>query len=59
LLTLVVAHETSFNGADQDHLDTSKASDDAAIVNWWVNADPTPENLHTLTNCPVSGQQSQ
>jgi len=58
LLTLIVAHESTFIGADQNRLDPAKAGDDAAIINWWVNVDPTTDLIHTLVNCPVSGGMS-
>ena len=59
LLTLIVAHASSFQRLDQDHLDPIRASSDAAIINWWVNVNPTLDTIHTLTNCPVSGPQPQ
>lgn len=54
LFTLVVAHRTTFRNGALDQLDTAKASDDAAIVNWWVNVDPKGDETHTLPNCPTS-----
>ncbi len=52
-VTLVVAHTSSFQTNDDDHLDTAKADEDAALVTWTVNVDPT-DNVNTLPNCPSS-----
>ncbi|HEY3668570.1 MAG TPA: hypothetical protein VGL19_21370 [Polyangiaceae bacterium] len=58
LLTLTVAHGHSFDPKHNDVLRTDTkgaARDDAAVVNWWLNApDPgTPDS--TLVNCPTMG----
>ena len=55
VLTLVVAHKSSFKSGDQDHLDPAMASEDAAIVSWWVNVNPLPGMAQTLSNCPTPG----
>jgi hypothetical protein len=53
LLTLIVAHRSSFLSTDNDVLDKDKAGTDAAIINWWVNVNAmTPS---TLVNCPTLG----
>ena len=54
LLTLTVAHRLSFLAKQDDVLNPLK-QDDAAIVNWWLNA-PDPATLDsTLVNCPTKG----
>lgn len=52
-VSLVVAHITSFEQKNNLQLDLTKAKTDAAIVTWWVNVDPSPDNLTTLVNCPT------
>jgi hypothetical protein len=55
VLTLTVAHTSSFQADHEDVLDTKNHADDAAIVNWWLNA-PDPGVLDsTLVNCPTKG----
>jgi len=49
-LSLVVAHQSSFLQSDEGHLDPRYADDDAAIVTWTVNVNPTDDG--TLENCP-------
>jgi len=54
LLTLTVAHNTSFDPNHEDVLAPAKQGD-AAIVNWWLNV-PAPGTLDsTLVNCPTKG----
>ncbi len=55
LLSLVVAHLTSFEAADNDVLDPDKAVKDAAIINWWLNVNAPAESASTLINCPLLG----
>jgi hypothetical protein len=55
LMTLTVAHSSSFQADHEDVLDTQNHADDAAIVNWWLNA-PAPGTLDsTLVDCPTKG----
>jgi len=55
LLTLTVAHRLSFDPKHDDVLNP-KDQDDAAIVNWWLNASPAPGIPDsTLVNCPTKG----
>lgn len=57
LLTLIVAHKSSFKlTGDDSYLDPMTSSSDAAILHWRVNVDPDIDNLNTLINCPVSTQ---
>jgi hypothetical protein len=53
LLTLTVAHRLSFDPKHDDVLNP-KDQDDAAIVNWWLNTNPTTDNS-TLVDCPTKG----
>jgi hypothetical protein len=53
LLTLIVAHRTSFLKSDNDILDPAKADTDAAIINWWLNVNAT--SASTLVDCPTVG----
>jgi hypothetical protein len=57
LMTLTVAHRLSFDPTHDDVLNP-KDQDDAAIVNWWLNADPTTDPS-TLVNCPTNGVVAQ
>ena len=54
LLTLTVAHRLSFL-LKQDDVLNPKDQDDAAIVNWWLNANPPTTDTSTLINCPTKG----
>jgi len=58
LMTLTVAHRSSFDTKHDDVLDSKDHADDAAIVNWWLNA-PDPSDLvtpdSTLVKCPTQG----
>jgi hypothetical protein len=58
LLSLVVAHRSSFLQMDNDSLDPAKADLDAAIINWWLNVNPSDDMVTTLTDCPTSGLPS-
>ncbi len=53
-VTLVVAHSSSFQSIDDDHLEPSKADDDASLVTWTVNMNPPTDGENTLPNCPSS-----
>jgi hypothetical protein len=53
LLTLVVAHVSSYQLTDQDHLNRNTAGDDAATLTWLVNVNPAPDQVNTLVNCPT------
>ncbi len=55
LLSLVVAHRTSFEPSDNDVLDPDKADKDAAIINWWLNVNVPTASAATLVNCPLLG----
>ncbi|MET0791101.1 MAG: hypothetical protein ABW061_06225 [Polyangiaceae bacterium] len=55
IFTLVVAHRSSFQSADAVHLDPAKAGDDAALVSWWANINPTDNDVNTLKDCPRAG----
>jgi len=55
-LSLVVAHRDSFKQDDEDHLEPSRANDDAAIVTWTVNVNPPPDGA--LENCPTKTDPS-
>lgn len=57
LLTLTVAHRLSFDPTHDDVLNP-KDQDDAAIVNWWLNVNPTTDPS-TLVNCPTKGVVAQ
>lgn len=51
-VTLVVAHVNSFQPNNDDHLDLTKAGDDASLVSWTVNVNPSSDAPNTLANCP-------
>jgi len=53
-VTLVVAHESSFLSSNDERLDPTKAPDDASLLTWTVNIDPSPDAPNTLVNCPSS-----
>jgi len=53
-VTLIVAHRSSFQSSDENHLDASKAVEDAALLTWTVNVDPPSDGVNTLLNCPSS-----
>ena len=56
LLSLIVAHRTSFENENNDILDPQKADIDASIINWWLNANPaSADDVSTLVNCPTVG----
>jgi hypothetical protein len=64
LLTLTVAHHHSFDPKhnavllkDAKGETTGAAKADAAIINWWLNADPTTPS--TLLSCPTQGVVAQ
>jgi hypothetical protein len=57
LMTLTVAHRLSFDPTHDDVLNP-KDQDDAAIVNWWLNVNPTTDPS-TLVNCPTKGVVAQ
>ncbi len=50
-ITLIVAHESTFLQNDLVHLDQRYADDDAAILTWTVNVDPSADM--SLKNCPT------
>jgi hypothetical protein len=52
-VTLLVAHISSFSSANTQTLDPEKAKTDAAIITWWVNVNPSQDQLTTLSNCPT------
>ena len=54
LLTLTVAHLSSFDPKHDSVLQSAKQGD-AAIVNWWLNAPATGTPDSTLDNCPTKG----
>jgi len=53
VITLIVAHESTFTNLNIAKLDPLKAREDAAFMNWWVNIDPALDATQTLKNCPV------
>jgi hypothetical protein len=55
LLSLVVAHRSSFRLDNQDVLLPDKAATDVAIINWWLNVNPSPDATSTLVGCPTNG----
>ncbi len=60
LLSLIVAHESSFMLNPSYVLNADAASSDAAIINWWMNVDVdagTPAS--TLEHCPTAGIPTQ
>jgi len=60
-VTLVVAHFNSFLSSNDDHLDPTKAEDDASLLSWTVNINPSADAPNTLAECPsvVSPQVGQ
>jgi len=48
--SMVVAHLDSYQTPQV--LDTKKADTDAALITWWVNVNPDPNALTTLSGCP-------
>lgn len=52
VFSIIVAHRSSFNPQDTNHLLPDRAGDDAAIVSWWINVNPPNNAFNTLTNCP-------
>jgi hypothetical protein len=50
-VTLVVAHTGSFLESDDERLDPTVADEDASLLTWTVNVDPT-DGENTLLNCP-------
>jgi hypothetical protein len=54
--TIVVAHQSTFLKSDSFRLDLTKAGDDAAIINWWVNVNPDNSANNSLLNCPQTTQ---
>lgn len=52
-LTLVVAHESTFQEGDQWNLDPRFAVDDAALVTWTVNVLTSPTDSTTIASCPT------
>ncbi len=59
LLTLIVAHHSSFKANPSSVLDPKAADGDAAIINWWMNVDVDPSKASTLENCPTPGIPSK
>ncbi len=59
LLSLIVAHKSSFKTNPNYVLDTNFANGDAAIINWWMNVDVDPSMASTLENCPTPGTPAQ
>jgi hypothetical protein len=55
IFTLIVAHVSSFQKANNTHLDPTRAGDDAAIVSWWANINPPDNTVNTLMDCPRPG----
>ncbi len=53
VITLIVAHESTFTNRNFELLDPMKSGQDAAFLNWWVNIDPALDAIQTLKNCPV------
>ena len=52
VLSLLVAHVSSFRLDDATQLQPDKAKVDASFVQWWVNANPADDMTTTLVNCP-------
>jgi len=52
-LTLVMAHRSTFQDADEDELIPALAADDAAMVTWVVSVNPKDPASSTLENCPT------
>jgi len=55
LLSLVVAHDSSFKTNPSYMLNADAENRDAAIINWWMNVDVTSGPVSTLENCPTAG----
>ncbi|MEO6599675.1 MAG: hypothetical protein ABIQ16_07365 [Polyangiaceae bacterium] len=53
VVTLIVAHESTFTNGNIAKLEPTKARQDAVFMNWWVNIDPALDAIQTLKNCPV------
>lgn len=54
VMSLIVAHDGTFERGNGNLLDKEKAADDAAILNWWVNINPDNPAANTLANCPTT-----
>jgi hypothetical protein len=52
IITLIVAHESTFTNGNINQLDKVKAREDAAFMSWWANVDPATDSIQTLNNCP-------
>ena len=55
LLSLIVAHESSFQANPSYVLNADAAIQDAAIISWWMNVDVKSGPVSTLENCPTQG----
>lgn len=55
LLSLIVAHESSFKANPSYVLNADAANRDAAIINWWMNVDVDASQASTLESCPTVG----
>jgi hypothetical protein len=53
VITLIVAHESTFTNGNIEKLEPIKAGQDAVFLNWWMNVDPALDATQTLKNCPV------
>ena len=53
-VTLVVAHSSSFQSSNDDRLEPTKADEDASLLVWTVNVNPSSLAPNTLANCPTT-----
>ncbi|MEP7051256.1 MAG: hypothetical protein ABJB12_12930 [Pseudomonadota bacterium] len=59
LMTLIVAHLSSFKHNPSTVLDPKVSEGDAAIINWWMNVGLDPSLASTLEDCPTPGIPSK
>lgn len=57
-LTLLVAHAGSWNFV-QNRPDIIRAAGDSAMVTWWLNLNPPPDDPYTLQDCPNRSEVEQ
>ncbi|MEO8905610.1 MAG: hypothetical protein ABI488_24005 [Polyangiaceae bacterium] len=55
LLSLIVAHGSSFKDNPSYALNADAANGDVAIINWYVNLNAAAGETSTLMNCPTPG----